>query len=140
MPEGSDISAVIESVPFFSGVDKKQLKALVEAGRVRSFKSGDKVVSEGDMGIGFYVLLDGRVEVRKGTKTLATLTKGQFFGEMSLIDEERRSADVFAIEPTRCFLLTPWIFTRLLNKNPGIAMRMLKELAKRLRAAQSTTG
>jgi CRP/FNR family cyclic AMP-dependent transcriptional regulator len=135
-----DAPSIVTSVPLFSGLDKKLLKGLVASGRERSFKAGDKIVSEGDMGIGFYLVLDGRVEVRKGTKVLATLSKGQFFGEMSLIDEERRSADVFAVEPTKCFLLTPWVFTGLVKKNPGIAMGMLKELAKRLRATQSVTG
>lgn len=137
MPGSSDVSSTVGSVPFFSGLDKKQLKGLVAGGRERSFKAGDKIVSEGDMGIGFYLVLDGRAEVRKGGKVLATLSKGEFFGEMSLIDEERRSADVVAVEPTRCFLLTPWMFTGMIKKNPGIAMGMLKELAKRLRAAQS---
>lgn len=140
MPVSPDVSSVVGSVPFFSGLDKKQLKGVVVAGRERSFKAGDKIVSEGDMGIGFYLVLDGKVEVRKGTRLLATLSKGEFFGEMSFIDEERRSADVFAVEPTKCFLLTPWVFTGLLKKNPSIAMGMLKELAKRLRAAQSVTG
>jgi len=140
MPESSKVPTVVGSVPFFSGLDKKQLRAVTEGGRERSFRAGDKIVSEGDMGIGFYLVLEGKVEVRKGAKVLATLSKGQFFGEMSLIDEERRSADVFAVEPTKCFLLTPWIFTGLVKKNPGIAMGMLKELAKRLRTAQSVTG
>jgi len=137
MPESSELSSVLGSVSFFSGLDRKQLKALAQGGRSRSFKAGDNIVSEGDMGIGFYLILDGRVEVRKGGKVLATLSKGQFFGEMSLIDEERRSADVLAVEPTNCFLLTPWVFTGLIKKHPPIAMGMLKELAKRLRAAQS---
>jgi CRP-like cAMP-binding protein len=57
---------------------------------------------------------------------------------MSLIDEERRSADVFAVESTKCFLLTPWVFAGLIRKNPALAMGMLKELAKRLRTAQSS--
>lgn len=137
MPRSSEVSSAISSVAFFSALDKKQLKALAEGGRERRFNEGDKIVSEGDMGIGFYLILDGKVEVRKGAKVLANLSKGQFFGEMSLIDEERRSADVVAVQPTKCFLLTPWVFTALVKKHPEIAMGMLKELAKRLRTAQS---
>jgi CRP-like cAMP-binding protein len=140
MSGSSDVASFVVSVPFFSDLDKKQVKELTKAGRERSFKAGDKIVSEGDMGIGFYLILDGKVEVRKGSRVLATLSKGQFFGEMSLIDEERRSADVLAVEPTKCFLLTPWVFTGLVKRNPSIAMGMLKELAKRLRSAQSATG
>ena len=138
MPGSSDASTAISSVPFFSGLDKKQLKSVVEGGRERNFKAGDKIVGEGDVGIGFYLILDGKVEVRKGQKAMATLSTGQFFGEMSLIDEERRSADVVAVQPTKCFLLTAWVFSGLVKKHPEIALAMLKELAKRLRAAQST--
>lgn len=134
------MASAIGSVPFFTGLEKKQMKALIQSGRERSFKGGETIVKEGDMGIGFYLVLEGRAEVRKGTKVLATLSKGEFFGEMSLIDEERRSADVIAAEPTRCFVITPWVFKPLVKKNPEVAMAMLKELAKRLRAAQSSMG
>jgi len=139
LPAGSDLTYAIGSVPLFAGLDKKQVKTLIESGRERSFKAGQNLVSEGDMGVGFYLILEGKVSVRKGTKALASLSKGQFFGEMSLIDEERRSADVVAAEPTKCFILTPWVFRPLVKKNPEIALAILRELAKRLRTAQSFT-
>lgn len=138
MPADTEVSRAILSVPLFSSLEKKQVDALVKAGRERSFKEGDKIVSEGETGIGFYLILDGKVEVRKGSKFIASLSKGQFFGEMSLIDKEGRSADVVAVESTRCFIITVWIFTGLVEKYPKIALSMLKELAKRLRAAQKS--
>jgi len=137
MPADPDVGRAILSVPLFSSVNKKQLDSLVRAGRERTFKEGEKIVAEGDTGVGFYLILDGKVEVRKGSKPIATLTRGQYFGEMSLIDREGRSADVVAVAPTKCFLITVWVFTTLVEKNPQIALSMLKELAKRLRAAQN---
>lgn len=100
-------------------------------------RGGEKIVEEGETGIGFYLILDGKVEVRKGSKLIATLSKGQFFGELSLIDKEGRSVDVAAVEPTKCFMIAVWIFTALVEKHPKIALSMLKELTIRLRATQN---
>jgi CRP-like cAMP-binding protein len=138
MAGSPDVTSALASVPFFTGLDQKQLKTMASSGKEFSYKTGDAIVEEGTMGIGFYLVLDGKVEVRKGSKVLATLSKGQFFGEMSLIDEEPRSADVVAVQPTKCFTLSTWVFSSLVKQHPELAMPMLKELAKRLRAAQSS--
>ncbi len=103
-----------------------------------AFKEGDTIVSEGASGVGFFLVLDGSAEVRKSGKAVATLSKGQFFGEMSLIDDMPRSADVVAVRPTRCWAITSWSFASLLKVHPELAVGMLKELVKRLRAAQSS--
>jgi CRP/FNR family transcriptional regulator, cyclic AMP receptor protein len=138
MAGSADIPSALKAVPFFSGLDSKQLKTVAESGKELSYNSGDTIVEEGTMGVGFYMVIDGKVEVRKGEKALAKLSKGQFFGEMSLIDEEPRSADVVAIQPTRCFTLSTWVFSALIKQHPELALPMLKELAKRLRGAQNS--
>ena len=129
---------MIASVPFFGGLDGKKRRAVASEGKQLSYKAGDTMVDEGTTGVGFYLILDGRAEVRKGGRVLATLGKGQFFGEMSLIDELPRSADVVAVAPTKCWALTSWAFTGLVKANPDVALLMLKELVKRLRAAQAS--
>ncbi|HXW95456.1 MAG TPA: cyclic nucleotide-binding domain-containing protein [Nitrososphaerales archaeon] len=134
----SDAASMLGAVPFFSGLDEKKRKSLVSQGREMSYKAGDFIVREGAMGVGFYLILDGKAEVRKGDRTLATLEKGQFFGEMSLIDELPRSADVVALSLTKCWALTSWAFAGLVKTNPEVALQMLKEMVKRLRAAQSS--
>ena len=134
----SDSSSMIGSVPFFGGLDGKKRSAIASQGKEMSYKAGDTIVDEGTMGVGFYLILEGKAEVRKGGKALATLGKGQFFGEMSLIDERPRSADVVAVEPTTCWALTSWAFAGLVKTHPEIALMMLKEMVKRLRAAQSS--
>ena len=138
MAGSSDISSALGSVSFFAGLNQKQLKMVAESGKEISYKSGDTIVEEGTMGVGFYMVLEGKVEVRKGEKVLASLSKGQFFGEMSLIDEQPRSADVVALQPTKCFTISTWVFSSLVRSHPELAMPMLKELAKRLRNAQSS--
>jgi CRP/FNR family transcriptional regulator, cyclic AMP receptor protein len=134
----SDAASLIGSVPFFGGLDEKKRRSIAAQGKELSYKAGDSIVSEGTTGVGFYLILDGKAEVRKGGKVLATLGKGQFFGEMSLIDEMPRSADVVAVAPTRCWAITSWAFAGLMQTNSDIAIHMLKEMVKRLRAAQGS--
>jgi CRP-like cAMP-binding protein len=122
----------------FSGLDDKRRKSIAGQGKVMSYKAGDSIVEEGSMGVGFYLILDGRAEVRKGGKVLANLGKGQFFGEMSLIDSQPRSADVVAVSPTQCWALSSWVFDSMVKATPDIALMMLKEVVKRLRAAQGS--
>jgi CRP-like cAMP-binding protein len=129
---------MLGTVPFFSALGEKKRKALVSEGKEMTYKAGDSIVREGAMGVGFYLILDGKAEVRKGARVLATLGKGQFFGEMSLIDDLPRSADVIALSPTRCWALTSWAFAGLVKTNPEVALLMLKEVVKRLRAVQSS--
>ena len=129
---------MLGSVPMFGGLSDKSVKAIASQGKELTYNAGDTIVNEGSIGVGFYLLLDGKAEVRKGGKVLATLGRGQFFGEMSLIDELPRSADVVAVAPTKCWALTSWAFSGLVNAHPEISLAMLKELVKRLRAAQSS--
>jgi len=138
MAGAPDAASLMGNVPFFAGLDEKKRKSIATQGKEISYKAGDKIVEDGSMGVGFYLILDGRAEVRKGSKILATLGKGQFFGEMSLIDEQPRSADVVALSPTRCWALSSWAFASVVKTNPEIPMMMLKEMARRLRSAQSS--
>ena len=136
MADDREVLAHLGNVPFFSGLGGKLLKTIANSGKEISFNAGVTIVKQGRMGVGFFLILDGQVEVQKGGKVLAKLSKGQFFGEMSLIDDMPRSADVVAVQPTRCFGLTSWTFSGILKENPEMAMPILKEVVKRLRAAQ----
>ena len=134
----TDAASLLGSVPFFSGLDKGTRSSIASQGKELTYKAGDTVVEEGSMGVGFYLIVDGKAEVRKKGKVLASLGKGQFFGEMSLIDEQPRSADVVAVSPTKCWALSSWAFGSIMKTNPEVALMMLKEMVKRLRAAQSS--
>lgn len=138
MAGAADAASLLATVPFFASLDEKKRKTMAASGKELTYKSGEKIVDEGAMGVGFYMILDGNTEVRKGGKTLAKLGRGQFFGEMSLIDGSPRSADVVATVPTKCWALSSWAFESLVKSNPEIALVMLKEMVKRLRAAQNT--
>jgi CRP-like cAMP-binding protein len=124
---------MLEQVPIFSALGKKQLKNIIAISSQREYPAGEVIEKEGDMGITFYMVLSGAVEVRKGKKVLAKLGRGQFFGEMALLDKQPRSATVVAVEPTRCMLTRAWNWAGILSSEPKMAMALLAEMARRLR-------
>jgi len=131
-----DEEAAIESmhsVSLFSGLKEGQLKSIARECKSRSFKAGETIVKEGEAGAGFYLIMDGSVEVKHGSKIISKLGKGDFFGEMTLLDNKPRSADVVAATPTTCSVLTAWSFIGLLRSKPDIGVNMIKELVRRLR-------
>jgi len=132
------LAELLSSVPLFSGLEKKDLERLAGAGREVTFESGKAILKEGEPGLAFLLILDGKVQVRKKGRVVATLGKGRFFGEMTVIDDKPRSADVNAVTETTCFGLTSWAFAGLVRSYPQIAMGVMKELVSRLREAEGS--
>lgn len=130
--ENESVVRMLEKVPIFSQLNDRQLRRLVRDSMERTFPEGTMVVKQGDKGVGFYLLLDGHVDVRRKGRRLASLGPGHFFGEMALFDEEPRSADVIATETTRCLVLSKWEFWGFAMGQPGMLRGMLKEMAHRL--------
>jgi CRP-like cAMP-binding protein len=112
---------------------KQDLRQVIKASKERNFESGHTVVSKGDSGDGFYFIFEGAAEVRSDGKTLSKLGPGQFFGEMSILDNQPRSADVVTVEPSRILFLSALSFKTLIFANPKIALKMLQEFVRRLR-------
>jgi CRP-like cAMP-binding protein len=133
------LAGMLGSVPLFSGLEKKDLEEIAGIGRRVTFERGKTIIKEGEPGIGFLLVLEGKAEVRRKGKTVATLEPGNFFGEMSVIDDKPRSADVVAIEPTTCLGVTEWSFTPMLRSNPSIAIGIIAELVRRIRKLEETT-
>ena len=136
--EDNTVIEMLQKTPLWSGLGKQELKSIVNNSKERKFESGDIIASKGEGGVGFYLILDGAVEIRSDGKTLSKLGSGQFFGEMSVIDNQPRSADVVALEPSRVLILTAWKFKALITDNPKMAIRMLQELVRRLRSLDRT--
>lgn len=126
---------MLRNVPIFSTLNNKQLKKIASGGKELTYVPGQTIVEEGAMGVGFFLILEGKVRVRKGKKTLAELKAGDFFGEMSLFDEQPRSATAEATVDTKCLGITAWSFIGMVKSNPDIAVNLMKELASRLRVS-----
>jgi CRP-like cAMP-binding protein len=125
-------------VELFEDLDKEDLERIAKACVVREFKAGDVIVRENEVGVAFYIVDKGRIEVVKGLGTadeqvLDTMGPASFFGEMALFDNHVRSASIRAVEETRCLVLTKWDFNAELAQNTHIAVAMLAILARRIR-------
>ena len=131
--ENKAVIAMLEKNPLWAGLDRKDLEAIIKVSEERKFGIGDIILGKGEGGVGFYLIMDGLVDVKSGSKILAKLGPGQFFGEMAVLDNQPRSADVIAAEPSRCFIISEWSFKALISENPRIALKMLQELVRRLR-------
>lgn len=102
-----------------------------------SFKKGEIIFREGDLGTEMYVIEKGKVEIRKKIgleeHTLSILEKGDFFGEMSILEGLPRSATAIALEDTDCIVINEATFDNMIKANVEIAVRMLRKLSKNLR-------
>jgi CRP-like cAMP-binding protein len=102
-----------------------------------SFEAGETVFREGDLGTEMFIIHEGRVEICTGegdrVTVVATLERGDFFGEMALLDDRPRSATARTVEPTRLVTINGTTFTKMLRDNPEVAVRMMRKLARRLR-------
>jgi CRP/FNR family transcriptional regulator, cyclic AMP receptor protein len=131
--EGARLVEMLRKVPLFSGLDRRELESVVGAGREVSFESGQKIITQGEPGLSFLLVLEGKTEVRKRGKRIAVIEPGGFFGEMTVFDDKPRSADIVALVPTKCFGIASWSFFPVLRSNPSIAIGIIKELVHRLR-------
>ena len=129
----------LKSIPMFSEMTLENLIAIDSAMTRETYLSREEVVVEGDVGDKLYIIYRGTVAVRKaGHETeLARLGSGQVFGEMSLFDDEPRSASVAAIEETEVLSLGRDQFHSLAHQRPQIVMEICKVLVGRLRSANS---
>jgi CRP-like cAMP-binding protein len=104
---------------------------------VAQFASGEVIFSEGDAGAEMFILQSGRVEILKliggEERRLAVLEKGDFFGEMSLLEELPRAASARALTSAKLLEINGSTFDRMLRHNPEIAVRMMRKLSRRLR-------
>jgi len=132
------LAKMIGKASLFSGLSQKQLSKISKSGMERKFEAGTTIIKEGETGVGFYLIIDGKAEVRKKKKVLSTLSSGDVFGEMSLIDNQPRSADVVALTPTTTFTLSSWAFAGVVTGDPEIALGMMKLIVGRLRTTDSS--
>jgi nucleotide-binding universal stress UspA family protein len=127
----TEVTELLGRAPLFAALTEGELENIAQMARIRSFPPGEVIVREGDRSGGLYVLTSGKVEVVKGASVVATLGPGEFFGEMSVIGDQPRSATVRAVEPTECLTIRRADFLAELERHPQIAVRMLPELVRR---------
>jgi CRP-like cAMP-binding protein len=126
-----DLEQQLASVPLLAGLEPKVRKRLAQIGKRRTYLTDETIVREGTTGTALYIVLSGKARVERDEKAIAELATGDFFGELALIEEHRRSATVVASEQTDCLLFVAWEFTALLEEHPEIAVPIMRELIQR---------
>jgi len=126
---------LLAGCPLFHGIDAGGLDALAGKATQVEFPTGHVIARQGEIGTGFFVIIDGRVRVVRDGHILATLGPGEFFGELSVLDHKPRNAMVAAQVPTTCLALASWDFEAVLLEEPKLTLAILRGVAVRLRQA-----
>jgi CRP/FNR family transcriptional regulator, cyclic AMP receptor protein len=141
--EGKSTLEVLSQIDLFSGLPTEHLIRVVDIGVEEQYKSGATIFSEGEAGDKFYLIVEGAVRISRfvpgmGEEALAVMRPGNYFGEMSLIDDAARSATAVCHERCRLFVLNRRDLEDLLFVDRDLAYELLwnwvRTLSRRLRA------
>jgi len=135
----------LATVPLFNGLDRTELEKFAEVTREKSYPKGSVILFEDDPGDSLFVVREGRVKVvligEDGREViLGVLGVGEYFGELSLIDDRPRSAHVIAMEDSNLLVLRRDDFRKRVESSPSVAWSLLTELSRRLRRADDKIG
>src|SRR6266568_3798396 len=128
----------IRSVPLFASLDDEAATDLRSLLRTQDTKAGATLFRAGDVGDAMYLIESGRVRISVSDEdqkqiVLAELARGDFFGEMAIIDGKNRSADAAVFEDARLAVLSRQNFLNFIQRNPTVALEMLSATFSRLR-------
>ena len=124
---------LLAGCPLFAGIDQEGLTALAAVATPVDFPAGHVIARQGEIGTGFFVIVDGQVRVVRDGGVVARLGPGEFFGELSVLDRMPRNATVATEVPTTCLALASWDFDRVLLDQPALTLAILRGVARRLR-------
>ena len=127
----------LKGVPLFAGLSRKELVQLERVCEDLEVEPGRVLCKEGEIGHEFFVLVNGKVQVLRKGRRVATLTGGDFVGEIALVTELPRTATVTTETPVRLFVLTTREFDAVLDRNPKVERKVLRTLARRLAETSS---
>jgi CRP-like cAMP-binding protein len=122
--------------PFFADLSRGELRELAKVTEDMEVEEGKTLTREGASGSEFFVIVDGEVAVTKDGTEIRTMGDGDFFGEISLLEDRPRTATVTAKTPLRFFVLTRQNFRALLDKQPEIEEKVTTALEERLRTTE----
>lgn len=130
----------LKNVPLFNSLANEQLKTLFRAGITKRFPKDHVIFYQHDHGDTFYIVITGKIKItllnEDGKEIVLSLLKeGDFFGEMSLMDDETRSVSAVCVENTTLFLFTRNQFHKLISNYPGLLTKIFTEICSRLRHA-----
>jgi CRP-like cAMP-binding protein len=135
MASQEEIVDALAGMALFADLTTPQLKGVAHIFDEAWFPAGERILRQGLTGSGFFVILEGEAEIRVDGQQRATLGKGEFFGDISILLGEAPVADVVAKGPLRVLVLAGPQVETFLKNHPPVMYRMLQALARRLRNA-----
>jgi CRP-like cAMP-binding protein len=129
----------LRQVPLFSSLDDKGLAQVLDLGREVVHQAGQAVVETDHGGVGFHLIIGGQADVQVGGVSVTTFGPGDYFGEMSVLDHQPRSATVIANTDLTTLAIAAWDLERLLDQHPAMMRSMLTELTSRIRRIQAAS-
>jgi CRP/FNR family cyclic AMP-dependent transcriptional regulator len=124
----------LRELGLFKTLTSREMRELDDLLHERSYQKGETIFDQGDTGLGLFIVVEGRVKIFSSHQALAQLApemvRGDFFGELSLFDEEARTARAVAAEPTKIVALFRSEFFSLLDRNRSICAKILFELSR----------
>jgi CRP/FNR family cyclic AMP-dependent transcriptional regulator len=121
---------LLKRVPIFSDLDRKELERIGASMKPRTFRAGETVTTEGQSGVGFFIIEEGEATVTVGGDERRKLGPGDYFGEVALLNESARTATITADTDLRCYGLTSWEFRPLVETHGSIAWKLLQTMSK----------
>ena len=129
----------LQEVSLFSACSRKDLQLVARRAEDVRVVAGKVLVTEGETGHEFFVILDGTAKVTRQGRRIATLGPGQAFGELALLDKAPRNATVVAESDVELVVLGQREFAGIIDEVPGFSRKLLAGMAKRLRESDSKT-
>jgi CRP/FNR family transcriptional regulator, cyclic AMP receptor protein len=121
---------LLKRVPIFEGLDNRELERISASMKPRTFRAGDTVTTEGQGGVGFFVIEAGEAKVTVHGDERRRLGPGDYFGEIALLTDRPRTATITAESDLRCYGMTSWDFKPLVETHGSIAWKLLQAMAK----------
>jgi len=127
----------LSQVPLFSALSRKELGLVARRAEDVTVPAGKVLVSEGETGRQFFVIMSGTAKLTRRGRRIATLGPGASFGELALLDKHPRNATAVAETPMELVVLGQREFAGLIDDVPGFARKLLAAMSARLRVADS---
>lgn len=125
--------SLLKKTGIFANTSAEDLKDTADILEEKSLKAGDNIFSKGDTGDCLYIIKHGKVRIHDGSYTLAVLKENEVFGELSLLDAEKRSASATCEEDTILLKLDQESFYQILSKDQEVLKGILQMLCRRIR-------
>jgi CRP-like cAMP-binding protein len=135
-----DMLDAIGELALFAGLKRPELESIAHTFTEEWYPAAQRILRQGFTGTGFYVILDGEASIRIDGEERAKLSRGEFFGEVSVLLGDPPVADVVALRPLRVLHLPGPQLETFLKAHPTVMYRMLQSQARRLRAANRWRG